>query len=301
MPVPESQLETWSRQGAITASSATYRSVQSALVADSSAIRDLSYDIYLQGSYKNDTNIRSDSDVDVVVQLKSTFGYDLTALDQNQKSLFSTSYPNGAAYRWEDFRGDVLRSLRAYYGDEKVTEGNRSLKVVQASGRLAADVIPAIEFHKYDYFFGVGAEHYVEGIRFWPRNDNRVITNFPKLHYENGIRKHSESGTNGWYKPTVRMFKNFRNYAIEHGVISANVAPSYFVECLLYNVPDDAFGESLQNTFVRAWNWLWAGCVADQLRCQNRQMQLFGLNPEQWNVADANCFLNALLGIWNNW
>ena len=32
---------------------------------------EIKYDVFLQGSYTNDTNLRRDSDVDVVVQLAS--------------------------------------------------------------------------------------------------------------------------------------------------------------------------------------------------------------------------------------
>src|SRR5690348_706208 len=143
MPIPESQLETWSHQGAVTTASATYRSIQTALTANSSPIREKNYEVYLQGSYKNDTNIRGDSDVDVVVQLNSTFGYDLSALPEEQKRQFQVSYPTNATYLWEDLRADVLRALRAYYGAASITEGNKSLKLASAPGRLAADIIPA--------------------------------------------------------------------------------------------------------------------------------------------------------------
>ena len=39
----------------------------------------VTYDIYLQGSYQNDTNISGDSDVDVMLELKSTFYHDMEA------------------------------------------------------------------------------------------------------------------------------------------------------------------------------------------------------------------------------
>src|SRR6266446_1849281 len=125
MPIPESQLETWSHQGAVTTSSATYRSIQTALAADSSPIKGKDYEVYLQGSYKNDTNIRGDSDVDVVVQLNDTFGRDLAALPESQKRLYQAAH-SSATYLWGDFRKDVLQALRYYYGLRAVTEGDKS-------------------------------------------------------------------------------------------------------------------------------------------------------------------------------
>lgn len=235
MSIPESQLETWSHQGAVTTSSATYRSIQTALKADTSPIKDKVHEIYLQGSYKNDTNIRGDSDVDVIVQLNSTFGYDLSGLPEEQKRQFHASYPTNAIYLWGHFRADVLQALRTYYGLRAITEGNKSLKLAAAPGRLSADIVVAVHFRTYLHFYGMKYQQYVDGIRFYSRNDQREIINFPKPHYANGVNKNSEAQTDGWYKPTVRVFKNARTYLVDRGVISETVAPSYFLECLIYN------------------------------------------------------------------
>ena len=64
MPIPESQLETWSHQGATVTSAATHRSIRAALDAHDwpDAMR---LNPYLQGSYANATNIRGNSDVDL--------------------------------------------------------------------------------------------------------------------------------------------------------------------------------------------------------------------------------------------
>lgn len=56
MGIPESQLETWSHQGAVTTARATHESVRNALESYESWPRDVEYEVYLQGSYKNDTN-----------------------------------------------------------------------------------------------------------------------------------------------------------------------------------------------------------------------------------------------------
>jgi hypothetical protein len=223
MPIPESQLETWSHQGATVTSSNTYRSIQTVLAAASSPISNKSYEVYLQGSYKNDTNIRGDSDVDVVVQLNATFGYDLSGLDAEQRGYFATSYPTNATYLFQNFRADVLRSLRQYYGQAAVSEGSKSLKLVAAPGRLAADIIPAIQHRKYNYFYGINGESHVEGIKLWTTNNLEVV-NFPKDHYKNGVAKHATNRTNGWYKPTVRMFKNARTHLVDHGLLHDSVA-----------------------------------------------------------------------------
>lgn len=63
MAIPESQLETWSHQGAVTTAKTTADSIRNALDSYSSWPDGIYFEVYLQGSYKNDTNIRGDSDI----------------------------------------------------------------------------------------------------------------------------------------------------------------------------------------------------------------------------------------------
>jgi len=110
MGIPESQLETWANQGATTTAKATADSVKNALNSYSDWPSGIDYEVYLQGSYKNDTNIRGDSDVDVVAQLNSTFYSNL--LEEQKRTLGLTP----ATYALSEFRADVLNILKNYYG-----------------------------------------------------------------------------------------------------------------------------------------------------------------------------------------
>jgi hypothetical protein len=168
MPIPEQQLDTWSNQGATVSAQGTHTSVRAALAANS-PIREMDYEVYLQGSYRNDTNVRADSDVDIVVQYNSTFGHNISTLPVIQWQLFNAQYSN-AIYLWEHFRTDVLVALRAYYGYGSVEKTDRCLKVAAAPGRVPGDVVPAIPFRNYNYFYGSNGQSYVEGIRFEDQN-----------------------------------------------------------------------------------------------------------------------------------
>jgi tRNA nucleotidyltransferase (CCA-adding enzyme) len=89
MGIPQSQLEIWAKQGATVTAKSTHESIRNALAHERSLIKDRigsSVKIYLQGSYKNDTNIRADSDVDVVVELTTTFGHNAHELPFDQKN-----------------------------------------------------------------------------------------------------------------------------------------------------------------------------------------------------------------------
>ena len=299
MAIETEQLETWSRQGATLAAKTAYAAVRDALAAESSAIRFMDYELYLQGSYRNDTNVRADSDVDVVVQLNTSFGYDVSALSQDQAGRFDAAFPNSAPGACERFRNDVLAALRAWYGAATVKEGKSCLKVGAGPGCLTADVVPATQFRKYETFYGAGLQSFTEGIKFFDTN-GRCIVNYPKAHYENGVAKNSENHTHGRFKPAVRMFKNARSRATERGYLAEDAAPSYFVDCLIYNAPDHLFSVGLEDTYVNVVNFLHSAQLAN-FRSRNGIIPLFGPTPEQWSTVTATHLIAALVRLWNEW
>lgn len=293
MPIPESKLETWSHQGAVTTAKRTHESIREALSRYQRWPEGIEYEVYLQGSYKNDTNIRGDSDVDVVVQLNSSF---LSNLSEDQKRRFGVM---PATYDWQRFRSDVLAALQKYYGGQKVGEGRKAVKV--QTPFLPADVVVCLQYRKYPQY-PKNATDYVEGMTFYVQDENRWVINYPKLHYANGVTKNAQPRTNGWYKPTVRLFKNARTYLVERKVIPPDIAPSYFLECFLYNVPDSEFGSSFQDTFCKVVNW-WLNNKANysQFVCQNEQLFLFGNSTEQWSEERASRFVTEMVNLWKNW
>ena len=101
--IPESQLEIWAKQGATVTAKATHESIRNALESNDSPIKDRiksgGVEIYLQGSYKNDTNIRGDSDVDLVVELNTTFGHNAHELPPEQRRLRQRRPPRPATRR----------------------------------------------------------------------------------------------------------------------------------------------------------------------------------------------------------
>lgn len=300
MTIPNEQLLAWANQGAIVLSKQTHESIRFALSSDKSLVKNKNYEIYLQGSYKNSTNIRGDSDVDVVVEMMSAFSPDISNLSPQEKENYYQAYPNIASYGWRNFKADVLESLKAYYGDNAVIEGNKSLKIQSSSGRLSADIIPCIQHRKFTSFVDLTNNHYIDGIKFYTKDTNSPVVNYPKLHYEKGVEKNSDSRTNGWFKPSVRMIKNVRNKMIEQGLIRVGTAPSYFIENLLYNVPDNCFGGSYEKTYYNSVDWL---LTADLkvLRCQNQQSYLFGNGSTCWDIDGAKELIEGLKNIWNGW
>lgn len=282
MGIPESQLETWSHQGAITTAKATADSIKNALGSYTGWPDGTRFEVYLQGSYKNDTNIRGDSDVDVVAQLNSCF---YSNLSEDEKKLLGLV---PASHSLSDFRQHAINALRKYYGQSGITEGNNSIKKAASAGRLSADVVICSEYRRYKT---LNIDDYAKGIFFRTRTENRQVINYPKIHYENGVTKHKDTG--GWYKPIVRLFKNCR------GSIPGDPMPSYFLECMIYNVPGSEFGGTYADTFYNIVNWLRTAELND-LNCQNNQIRLLGNTPEQCDIDKAKVFIGDLILLWNN-
>ena len=285
MAISESQLQSWSNQGAVTLSKQTHESIRYALNT-SNWPQGVSYDIYLQGSYKNDTNIRGESDVDVVVELTSAFSSNLT--NDEKRSLGLTS----ATYGWSEFMRDALNILQDYYGTEQITQGNKCLNLAPATGRLLADIIICSTYKWYSNLAVVA-----DGITFWTHGNNRQITSYPKIHADLCVKKNGE--TNGRFKPTVRMFKNARSHLVDQGVIDEKTAPSYLLECLIYGAPNNNFVGDFQQTYYNILNWL-LNADYNSFTFPSLKQSLFGTSDSQWSIDKSKRFLDQLVKLWNN-
>jgi len=298
MPIPRTQLDTWSNQGAIRTSSLAYNSVRHALLKQTSPLAGRDVEIFLQGSYANSTNIYADSDVDVVVLYGNTFHKDMTALTSSQQQLHEATFPS-ATYQWSHLRDEVLAALRSHYGNGAVRPGTKSIKVETGSGRRASDVVPAVQFRRYATFVDQNnlAAHW--GVQFFDSSNNPII-NYPKYHQERGEDKNQEARTGGRYKATIRLFKNLRNALIDRGLLAEGVAPSYSIECGLHNVPDQLFIGNFTQTVPAIINYLLNTPYA-MFMCQNGVLPLIGDGPTQWSSANFATFLGATRNAWNNW
>ena len=292
MPIPEDRLESWTRQGSIVASKATHEAVRNALKA-SSDLSGRNYDIYLQGSYKNSTNIRGDSDVDIVAQINDVFYSNKKILPGDQLQAHREAY-GPATYKLEHFREHVIKALRSYFGSHLITEGNKAIKVARASNRLPADVIACAQYRNYSHFHSMWNYRMVEGITFFTKGGRQII-NYPKPHYDNGVLKNR--GCLSRYKAGVRMFKNARNEAISRGWIPPSEVPSYFLECFAYNAHNSCYSLLWQDVYRSVLNNLKNGNYSEYM-CQNEVIRLFGTGDDQWNTVSADRLIIALETLW---
>jgi hypothetical protein len=298
LELTEEQLETWSHRGAVATAKSTADAIKNSL-ASSWRLSGKDFEVYLQGSYKNDTNIRGDSDVDIVAQLNSTICQEVSEL--SALAQLAVRLPP-ASYLWQNFRDDVYKSLCEAYGTFNVLSGHNCIKVKAGSGRLPADVVPSILYRRYTPY-----AMYVDGIWFCSASNDASVVNYPKQHYSNSVLKNGVLQTNSRYKPVVRMFKNARSYLVSRAVIAEDLAPSYFLESLIYNVPDDRFHASYLATYRAVVEWLrdrLDGTSAivwplSPLTCQNGQVPLFGATAQQWKPASAQRIVSELIDLWN--
>ena len=295
MAIPETQLDTWSHQGAMTQSKDTYATVKRTLESDRAQYKSRDFQLFLQGSYGNNTNIYAESDVDVVIRLDATFFYDINDLMSTERDAFQTAFP-AVAYGYGEFRADVIKALTTAFPGA-VTPGNKAIKVAASNNRRSSDIVAAPQFRAYRRFASLWDEQYEEGICFFTPCGERVV-NYPRQHSANCTAKHQS--TNQWFKTTVRILKNVRRAMVNDGLIDKTIAPSYFLEGLLYNVPNDKFGSSFEDTIVSSINWI-IHTDRSQFVSANEQFVLFGDWPETWPVAHYDQFMNAFVNYWNNW
>ncbi len=297
MAIPEAQLDTWSRQGAIEQSKRTYQSVKTVLHDSSSPYYLKSFDSFLQGSYGNDTNVYRDSDVDVVMRLDSTWYHDANTLPTEQYQAFQRAHPGNADYDLSEFKQDVFRWLTANFG-AGVRMGSKAIFIPGNNSRRDCDVLPCAKYKYYYRFFSDSDQRFAEGICFRHR-DGTLIVNFPKQHSENCTHKHQQ--TRQWFKPTVRVFKNARNFMVDKNIIADGLAPSYFVEGLLWNVPNSKFGYSHESTFKDTLEFLLSADLSE-FTCANGIHRLLRDNANvSWSPGNCSKFLGALRDLWNSW
>ncbi|MEB8265390.1 nucleotidyltransferase domain-containing protein [Mammaliicoccus sciuri] len=300
MTIPISQLEIWSKQGAIDTPKKLKEKIEKSLKSDSSKIQNKSQlNIFLQGSYRNSTNIYGNSDVDIVVQHNSTFSRNISNLTQSEIEMYKEIYKS-ATYTWEDFKKEIIKTLSFTFGAENIEIANKSIKI--NTGIYEADVIPCFEYRNY-LSFGreLSKRNYITGIKFYTEKDKAPIINYPKMHYENGVIKNKN--VYGNYKPTIRIFKNLKKELVKNNIIKKELAPSYFVENLLYNVPDEKYmNYDISTRIYNILKWLYDNKNSlNKFKCQNEQIELFGDSQEQWNELEAKKFISSVINLWNEW
>ena len=174
--------------------------------------------VFVQGSFRNNTNVRTDSDVDICVVLEA-----------------------GEIFIQLDVKQALQGALEKKFGSGNVSRGNMVLKVRETQKtRVSADVLLATPFYRP----GMGATLLTgsllgqQGIVILPDDGGKIIS-YPDQHHKNGVAKNR--ATQGSFKTVVRILKWLRNTLQDEFIITTDTTPSYLVESLVYNCPDRDF------------------------------------------------------------
>ncbi len=161
MPIHEKTLSKWSHHQAGTAFKQAHVPIHEALEAHKS-LSQFTYEVFLQGSYKNDTNLGGDSDVDVVVRLNQRLRPRVAELSGQQ--LQEDASHKGSYQRWKSFRDEALKAMRAKFG-KAAKSGRKTLKVPKGKIPADADLVVTLRYR--------------EGIAFYLSDEMRWVFSFP--------------------------------------------------------------------------------------------------------------------------
>lgn len=224
----------------------TEKEIRAAL-SDYAPLQGKPYRVYVKGSYINNTNVRLNFDVDIAVEYYGYFfsdlAFDLKGKDKSEVGLTSST----DSYSQDEFKADILSALENAYGLSAVEPGNIAYRVGENKTTLPADVVPSWEYRRYDRIVN-GEPVYQVGTCVFPSSGGRKV-NYPAQQLQNGRRKTQETGRR--YKKMVRALKKLQTRLVTEGILEDEL-PSYLIECLVYNVPDDRFNHTTYTADMRA-------------------------------------------------
>nr|WP_145983070.1 nucleotidyltransferase [Pseudonocardia sp. AL041005-10] len=250
-----------------------------------SAASSSGYRIYPKGSYANNTNVRADSDVDIVVECYECFYYS-TVPDWRKPPPYLGSWNK------QTWRPAIEKALIDYFGASQVdTSGSTAINVAPVPGsRPSIDVVPSFEYHLYAQD---GYGDVIRGSTVFQDDGNQIV-NWPAQQLENGREKNRRTGRR--YKRFARALKSAENELAARGEISDK--PSYMMECLAWNVPDSELmtGSTLDEGFLATLCSLING-LNDQTVCSqwmepNEIKEMFA-EDRAWDWSDAVDFVVA--------
>lgn len=264
------------------------RIVRSAINEDP-VLSNKSTEIFGQGSYANDTNVRLNSDIDINVRYTGGFYFDLP--EGMSREDFGLNSPS--QYSLDDFKNDVYAALISKFGADSVERKNKCLTVLGNSYRVETDVVPTWNYRRYDK-----SGNYVLGAKL-RADSGEYVVNFPKQHIENGKQKNAE--TSRRFKRLTRIYRKLRYKMIDDRVAVSDSITSFLLECLVWNVPNnllnhnDTWQERLKESIIHLYQHTEDEDKCDEWGEVSELLYLFR-GKRKWTKSDVNKFL---VDAWN--
>jgi len=249
---------------------------------------DCDLSVYTKGSYANNTNVLSDSDVDVVVQCHNVRYWECAPGAQAP-----TVTPYTGPWTPSKFRSEVAAALKAKLPGDVDESGSTALTVKSSSARVDADVVPCFD---YRYHFASGG--FRDGTKVF-RKSGQAFVNYPTQQLDYGRQKNNR--TNNYYKQAVRILKRCENAMVDKG--KHRTVQSFFVECLSYRCPDEIFGratwtDTVRGLLVHIWDGLQGPEPEEEAQrwLEANDCKFLFHNSQPWSRADGRDFAKAA---WN--
>lgn len=243
--------------------------------------------VITQGSYRNRVNVRKDSDVDVGVICFDTFFPEYP--DDNVKARLDESLSD-STYSYATFKNEIEEALVDRFGRAAVSRGSKSFDIKENTYRVEADVAAFFEHRRYS-----SVSNYISGVEMIPDDYSPPrVKNWPQQHYDNGVSKNSN--TSRRYKRVVRILKCLSNEMSSKGIESAKKVPSFLVECLVWNTPNDHFGHStykaeIHSVLAHLYNNTMSNDKCSEWGEVSELKYLFR-SSQPWSRADAHKFIS---------
>jgi hypothetical protein len=259
------------------------KSIRNAIAA-SDKLNRRNIKVFAHGSYRNNTNVREDSDVDVGILCYDTFLMDLP--EGRTRESFGIE---PATYHYADFKNEVGEALVAYFGRSSVHRGNKAFDVHENSYRVDADVAPFFEHRRYS-----ANGKYLPGMELLPDNGGEII-NWPEQHYQNAVDKNAR--TSKRFKALVRIMKSLCNEMSENDVAAAKPILGFLNECLVWNVPDENFGYATYKSDTRSCLAILFNNTMDDKKCSEwgevSELKYLFRDSQKWTRQQAHSFISA--------
>lgn len=267
-------------------SSRARKSVLEAIKA-SSNLQGKNLEVFVQGSYANNTNVKKKSDVDVCIMFKGT------TYAESSQGITAKGYGfiNGSN-DFKLFRKHCIRAVLDKYGQANVKQGNKSIKILGSADRVECDIVPSFQYHPNPHQPNTKNA----GVIFLSSEGKEVI-NYPKQHRQNGQAKNAT--TQSRYMRQVRLIKRIRHQMWKQKLPINKRISSFLLECLIWNIPNTIFeGENTPSEQLKKELVFLLDKTSSAHKCNHwtevsGRIDLFGAH-RKWNVSMTQEFLKQV-------
>lgn len=251
-----------------------------------------------QGSYFNNTNVRTEADIDLRLEhplLRIDHEPGITASWADAALQYSYPGPSLESI-FATMRSHAVYYLGQKFGRSHVdATGNKAIRVKGITGsRAELDLVPTVGYHRVSWSSALSVYQTTVGVAILGQ-DGSWTYNYPEQHHTNGKAKRTRTARR--FKGMVRIFKRLRSDLPNADGLNV---PSFLVECLVHMVEDEHFlfedddhYDRVRRILIRMRDLVKNPLLSIGLREINGIKPLFD-SGQAWTRADAIKFVDAV-------